>query len=162
MKNGIERFRRTFSSEARRSTVSASACTAPQSSRTLRMWRLGESISVVKTNSGAAVTTCTSWPAPTRCRTTCEAKIRSTRRAGADTEQGRWRGGGAADLEGAGGVAEAVAGDVVGEDKSARLLAGAAASPIHHPSPILPAPISGSSLLLSVSLPGLFGDDWVG
>lgn len=61
----------TFSSEARRSTVRASAWTAPQSSRTLRMWRQGEVISVVKTNSGAAVTTCTSCPAATRCLTTC-------------------------------------------------------------------------------------------
>lgn len=63
-------------------------------------------------------------------------------------------------LEGAGGVAEAVAGDVVGEDEPPRrrprlLAAAAAAPPIHHPSPIRAAPISGSSLLLSVSLRGL-------
>jgi hypothetical protein len=62
---------------------------------------------VVKTNSGAAVTTCTSCPAPTRCRTTCEPKIDQHTEQGIGT--GQWRGGGAADLEGAGCVAEAVA-----------------------------------------------------
>ena len=104
------------------------------------MWRLGESISVVKTNSGAAVTTCTSCPALIRCLTTC-AKIERkfvikipgqgrSGRARAHREETE------ADLEGAGGVAEAVAGDVVGEDEALlrrrrRLLR--AASPGHHP-----------------------------
>jgi hypothetical protein len=100
--------------------VRASAWTAPQSSRTLRMWRLGEAISMVKTNSGAAVTTCTSCPAATRCLTTWRRWGQETVRAGTRQASRKRAEGAATDLEGAGGVPEAVAGEVVGEHQVLR------------------------------------------
>jgi hypothetical protein len=93
----------------------------------------------VKTNSGTAVDTCTSCPAAIRCRTTCKlcqerpggAGERSqivgeTNESGTRDRDGRnwwrrrsWEGRGG-NLDGAGGVAEAVAREVEGEDQATR------------------------------------------
>jgi hypothetical protein len=70
---------------------------------------------VVKTNSGAAVTTCTSCPAATRCLTTWRRWGQETVRAGTRQASRKRAEGAATNLEGAGGVPEAVAGEVVGE-----------------------------------------------
>lgn len=45
---------------------------------TFRMWRFGDWISLVKTKSGAPVTTWTSCPAATRCLTTCNGTVHQT------------------------------------------------------------------------------------
>lgn len=111
---------KTLRREARGSTVRASVWTAPQSRMALRMWRRpwedGErGSSAVKTNSGTAVATCTSCPAAIRCRTTCDGKrtlLNCSSEHEAQQQQTEY-------LDGAGGVAEAVAGEVEGEDEAA-------------------------------------------
>jgi hypothetical protein len=88
--------------------------------------RLGEAISVVKTNSGAAMTTCTSCPAVTRCLTTWRRWGQETVRAGTRQASCKRAERAAADLEGAGGMPEAMAGDVVANPRrfGARLRRG--------------------------------------
>ena len=103
--------------------MSGSDWTAPQSRRTLRTWRRGERSSAVKTNSGTAVDTCTSCPAAIRCRTTCESRTTTTLIEIVLVEiagRGVGREGAGRNLDGAGGVAEAVAGEVEGKDQAAR------------------------------------------